>query len=535
LRNNVLTTGELLEVIRLSLYEGYSQKKIAEKFGVGKSTIGDFLRKETYKGFWEEHNERPHLSGVVKNTLENRKIFNGKRFVITSAQNNTYVHDKFYKSLLNYCELNDAQLLVSTFIYDRKGWHNEGKSADKHNKDYWYDPKIEPHRCDEPVQLAKGLVFCGELNILPTDVNPLGGFYNYLGNESGIIPHAKIQMQSLPSRKNDPARLMYTTGALTLRNYIQKKTGQKAEWHHCFGAVVVEIDEDGDWFVRQLHAEQDTGGFFDLDCLYTPEEGLYSGLNLAAINYGDIHAAKMDDQVANICWKGENSILDILKPDYQFVHDVLDQQARNHHNVKDPHFLFKMYKNKTESVREEIILTTRVIQDMQRDFSQVMVVDSNHDKALEKWLKEQDYRKDPVNALFFLELQLALYKSLESGEDFHTFEYAAKTLNPCLEDVIFLREDESFEHVGVEFGQHGHLGANGSRGNTQQYTRLGCKYNIGHQHSAAIKDGVYVAGICSKLDQGYNVGGSSWSHSLILTYRNGKRAIVTLKNGKWRG
>ena len=531
---NRFTTADLLEILRLSLHEGYSQREIGEKFSVGRSTIGDFLRKETYKDFWEEYEKKPHLSGAVKNTLETRKKLEGTRFVITSAQNNTYVHEKFYKSLLKYCELNEAQLLVSTFVYDRKGWQHGGKSADKINKDYWYDPKISPYRCDEPVQLAEGLVFCGELNILPTDSNPLGGFYNYLGNESGIIPHAKIQMESLPSRKDDPARLMYTTGTLTLRNYIQKKSGQKAEWHHCFGALVVEIDQDGDWFVRQLHAEQDTGEFYDLDKLYTPEEGAYLGIDTAAINYGDIHAAKMDKVVANTCWSGVDSILDSLRPRYQFVHDVLDQQARNHHNVKDPHFLFKMYKEKTENVKEEVLLTTKIIEDMKRPFSKIIVVDSNHDNALEKWLREQDYRKDPVNSIFFLELQLAIYKAIENGEDLHTFEYAAKTVNPSLKDVIFLKPDESFEYVGVEFGQHGHNGVGGARGSTLQFRRQGIKFNIGHQHSAGIKDGVYVAGICSKLDQDYNVGGSSWSHSLIVTYKNGKRTIITLKNGKWR-
>jgi len=34
---------------------------------------------------------------------------------------------------------------------------------------------------------------------------------------------------------------------------------------------------------------------------------------------------------------------------------------------------------------------------------------------------------------------------------------------------------------------------------------------------------------------GYNVGGSGWSHSHIITYANGKRATATLKNGKWKG
>lgn len=101
-------------------------------------------------------------------------------------------------------------------------------------------------------------------------------------------------------------------------------------------------------------------------------------------------------------------------------------------------------------------------------------------------------------------------------------------------DLKFLRTDESFVVKGIECGQHGHNGAGGSRGNIQQFRRQGVKFNIGHSHAAGIKDGVYQAGVSGKLDMGYNVGGSAWSHSHIITYQNGKRAIITLKNGKWR-
>ena len=537
--NKVFSKEELLEMIRLRDQEGLSQRKIGHKFGVGKSTVGDFFRKETYTDFWDEYDKKPHLSGTIKNKLETRRRLKGSKFVVTSAQNNTYVHDKFLKSLENYCSFNEAKLLISTYVYDKKGWQNAGKNPDRGCSDYWYDAKIKPYRFDESAELADGLVFCGELNILPTDINPMGGFYNYLAEQSGIIPHAKLQMESLPSPKADQARLLYSTGTVTQRNYIEKKTGQKASWHHCFAALVVEVDKDGDWFVRQLHAEQDTGEFYDLDKKYTPR-GVELSDSIAAINYGDIHAAKLDDVVAKHSWGygagwGDSVILDTLKPKYQLIHDVLDQQARNHHNVKDPHFLFEMYKNNTESVKGEVEHTANVLRSMKRDFSEVVVVESNHDTALEKWLKEQDYRKDPVNAVFFLELQLDKYYAIENGiKNFNTFENAVIRVAPDLDDIKFLRTDESYRVKDIECGQHGHTGANGSRGSINQFRRQGIKFNIGHSHQAGIKDGVYQAGVSGKLDMGYNVGGSSWSHSHILTYNNGKRAIITLKNGKWR-
>jgi len=58
--------------------------------------------------------------------------------------------------------------------------------------------------------------------------------------------------------------------------------------------------------------------------------------------------------------------------------------------------------------------------------------------------------------------------------------------------------------------------------------------NTGHTHSTGIIDGVYTAGVHGKLDMDYNKGPSSWSHSHVITYPNGKRAIITIKDGKWR-
>jgi hypothetical protein len=70
-------------------------------------------------------------------------------------------------------------------------------------------------------------------------------------------------MKSLPGLGQDNARFLYTTGAVTERNYVQKKAGQKAEFHHNYGALMVEVDKEGTPFVRQLAAD-DTGAFQDL-------------------------------------------------------------------------------------------------------------------------------------------------------------------------------------------------------------------------------------------------------------------------------
>ena len=108
-----------------------------------------------------------------------------------------------------------------------------------------------------------------------------------------------------------------------------------------------------------------------------------------------------------------------------------------------------------------------------------------------------------------------------------------------LDEIRFLREDESFVICpdaggGIEAGMHGHLGPNGSRGSPLPLSRIGRKANTAHTHSSGIYDGLYVGGTKSRLDVGWNAGPTSWSHSDVVTYETGKRAIITTRNGKWR-
>ena len=472
---------------------------------------------------------KPIASGTEATPDERRKWLRGKRFVITSAQNNTHVSKPFLESLKQYCKSNSAQLIVSTFTYNKNGFQKSEKDSDG----IWYDPSIRDYINNDAAFITDGLSYCGELNILPTAVNPLSGLDNYTNTASAIIPHAKMELKSVATPKQMDARLLYTTGAVTKRNYIQKKEGQKAEHHHSLGACVVEVDKDGDWFVRHIEYDKRKEGFYDLECWYSPD-GVEHVRGVEAINFGDIHAAKITPEVSLSMWGSPNSPMEALKPKYVFLHDVHDQMARNHHNVKDPHFLYEMHVKGTESVQDEVKKSAQVIEQFRRPWCEVVVVESNHDLALMRYLKEQDYRKDPVNAIFFLELQLAAYEHVRDFKPFNVFEHACKLYGMDTGGVTFLREDDTFVVAGIENAAHGHLGNNGSRGTINAYVTTGVKYNIGHSHSAGRKNGVCQSGVCV-IEQGYNKGNGSHSVSHIVTYENGKRTHITMRGAKWRG
>jgi hypothetical protein len=329
--------------------------------------------------------------------------------------------------------------------------------------------------------------------------------------------------------------MLYTTGACTQRNYIQRKAGQKAEFHHVFGAVFVEIDEEGDFFARQLIADS-KGAFYDVTDYFSNGQ-VYPDQTVEAVHWGDIHAELTDDVIADASWRNPDSILDTVRPKYQFIHDLTDFKARNHHNIKDPHFLAKMHFEGTGNVEYGMEQAAATLIELERDWCQTVVVESNHDQAFRRWLSEADVRTDPENAEYFHRSNAEVFKRIRLGDpDFHVFEWAVRKFAD-FRDTVFLDEDDSFVICGdngIECGMHGHRGANGARGNPNGLRNLGRKCNVGHSHSAAILDGIYVAGISCAMDMGYNKGPSSWSRSHIFTYPNGKRTIVTMKNGKWR-
>lgn len=489
----------------------------------------DYAVQKLVTGSSKKEDTRPIAAGVVTAPDKRRGVLTGRRFVFTTAQNNTYVHQEFYESLQQFCKEREAQLIVSTITYNKSGFQNGTKEDEK----LWYDPKIVPYIMDDSHVVAPGLVFCGELNVIPTAVSPLSGFENYTQDASGIIPHTKVQMQSLPRMKGEDPRFLYTTGAITQRNYIQRKAGQKAEFHHVFGALLVEIDEAGDWFARQLVANED-GVFHDLDKRYSPQG--VTEHRIEAITWGDIHLEKIDPSIWEACWGDDNSLLRVLNPKYQFVHDLTDFKARNHHNIKDPFFMAEMFHRGTGNVQRDLERCGAFLAYITRFENKAVVVESNHDEALEKWLKEADIRTDPENAEFFHKANAQVHTAIREGNNrFKVFWWA---LNPgksfFTPYVTFLAEDDSFVVKGIENGLHGHRGANGARGNPRGFRFIGRKVNIGHTHSAGIFDGVYVAGVSGLLDMDYNKGPSSWSHSHILTYGNGKRTIITMKNGKWK-
>lgn len=520
---------------------GSSLAALSKELGIPRSTIWGRLKKMPVP--------KPMADGTVRGMEEKLIVISPPalgtiaRFILTSAQNNTYVHKPTWNALQHLAKHYNAQIFVGTFTYNQNafGQLSVKRGTAKHDDDLWYDPVIEPFVRDERVQLAPGLVWCGEMNILPTAENPLSGLDTYSGRKSAIFPHAKIALQSIAAMQGEDVKFNYTTGTVTQMNYIQKKAGLKGEHHHAYGGLLVEVDSSGTWFVRQIEATKE-GVIYDLD-VRADSEGVTTGHQVVSITWGDIHAACHDNGCLTAAVRGEG-MLNILKPQYQFMHDIFEGVSFSHHVAKNCHDKFEAFVRGFDDVLIEARTTAEILRLYHRPDCRMVVVDSNHDSAwLVRWLAEHDYRRDPRNAILFLRMQLAYYEAIESGTSINLAKWLLNAFVEkdsefygIMDSVKFLATDESYPTCNgrIENGMHGHLGPNGARGTPKNLNKIGRRSNTAHTHQAEIINGLYVAGTSGVLKMGYNKGPSGWSHSHIVTYPNGKRTIITLYNGNWR-
>ncbi|TDW20386.1 hypothetical protein EV128_12516 [Rhizobium azibense] len=465
----------------------------------------------------------------------------GRCFILTGAQNDCPVDGDFWQNLQAYAHFRDADIIIGPGTYETQWWAENNPAVRS------YAPEIQEFLCFGQMEFGDNFVFAGEMNMLPTANRPIGDLTTYSRGKWTVFPHAKIQLKSVPSL--DPtkqAHQVLTTGMITRPKIIPRKAGIKALSYHKIGAVILEFNQAGDPFVRHLLADTD-GSFYDLE--FFVKNGVVEideeSVDLVAL--GDFHNDKEDRKNYDATFRAPNSLVKSLNPKEVLVHDIFDNYRRNHHNVHDNAMSWEVAVRDRESVAEEVLAVARLLEEL-RQTTAVTVVESNHDIALERYVREGRYRNDGINIRFGLQLEDAylawreeVAKDLDAGRSPRSFSLLEHAVNWLAEKhgvdvsgVNWVHDGQSYVRNGVECGHHGFRGANGARGTVAGYAALGRPMNIGDKHSSEILDEVYVSGV-KNLRQGYNKGPSGWTVTDTVQYKNGKRTLVTYQNGAWRG
>lgn len=453
-----------------------------------------------------------------------------QRYVITSAQNATPIHEAFFATLKTYAYLRGAKLIVIPYRYrNPTSWHTKDLEHDD-----WWASGLAEFITDQRFDINEHLTVLADIKTQPTASRPLTGLETITGLRSAIVGHPKLELTTVATPQSRMAKIMTTTGTCTIRNYLESKAGKRAEFHHTFGACVVEVSGKR-FHMRQINAAEE-GSFIDLDTKYDGRR--VSKVRAKALVCGDIHVDVVDPAVVKATFEGPDSLSNLIRPEYVVYHDLLDFASRNHHHSKDPFVNYAKFHAGKDDVRAELERACAFVDRYTPEDARAVLVPSNHPDALARWVKETDPRLDPRNAVFWaqtFEFMCRRSKMTERGSFTPCpFNFWAEQLIDMFDSTIFLTRGESFSLLGIELGLHGDMGSNGSRGSRKGLSKIGVKSILGHSHSPGITDGSYQTGTSTFLALDYSKGPSSWLQTHCILYANGKRSLVNIIDGEWR-
>lgn len=425
-------------------------------------------------------------------------------FIIFSVQNNAPIVAPAMATARMLASALDAELMPVACVY-MVGENDEAGDL---------IIKTEP----APLWVGDSLVLNGD--VIPTNKKPINNAKLMSGDRAlTILPHPKQQAESLPRCKGQGERWALTTGTLCAPRYRVSRAGAEASADHVIGFTVIHDDGSFD----QVQLDNNGQGFYR--GLPINEFGFADPVGDSVIIAGDIHAEKLDEsEFCNLV-----SLANEVTAKYIVCHDLLDFTSRNHHNRGSGLFLAsQLDRTVADDIKDAGDCLAHILNNTDSD---IVIVNSNHDRALDRWLEESDPRQDPVNLPLWCDLQRPRYEmALAGGHDSQIpLERALRLVCKDLDykRIRFLNRDESFSIHGVELSNHGDVGINGSRGGYTAFERLGGAYVIGHSHSG-YKNGrrVAVSGVTGSFDMGYNVGASSWSHSHVIVCNDGSMQII---------
>jgi len=445
-----------------------------------------------------------------------KKVKKHKKFVVTTAISCCDINKQFLETIENYCKLNNALLLIIP-VYDNTNNINQN-----------FDPLLNNKNIVSNELLLNSNVCISDIKISPKFVDPVTSL-DRLGNRdhSFIYGSPKQRLTFVPNENDKYPLALMTTGAITNPSYLttsskNTKSSYMAKNDHIMGGVIIELIDDKFFHFRQIQLD-DSGGFYDLGKYYNKKRVKKN--KASAFVLGDYHSGETD-KVVDSCWK---EVIKEVGVKNLVLHDAYNGLSINHHDQHKIITLAKKANNNKLNLKNEVKQLSDDLNKLSPLVDNIIIAKSNHDEVLARYLQECRFRHDPENFEYALELALEMVRHNDP------LKYAVE--NQGLNNkkkIQWLKRDESFKICGIELGDHGDKGSNGSYGNLKQMERAYGNSVTGHTHVPEILRGAFRVGTSSIFDLDYKSGLSSWMHTSCLVYPNGNRQLINVINGTWK-
>jgi hypothetical protein len=491
----------------------YTRDMVKHHF-VSKELFRDQAKKahpDSFAGIIDEEIYNPQTFKKLTATLEKYK-----RFFITTAVAGAPVDKRALNTAKQYCKINKAALLVLPA-------NNELNDLDN---DLVSDPDV--HIIFSDYALNKNL-HISTIKINPKQVDPVTGLAR-IGQRDGsfIFASPKQRLKFVPNSNLNLPHCLMTTGAITKASYQGKKYSQQrtdfiAHYDHVMGGLIVEIENNIHFHFRQIQFEK-SGNFVDLGEYY--QGTTVSKLAPKALVLGDYHSIDKDP-VADAAYK---DLMKAIKPETLVLHDTFDGKSISHHDQHKKIYRTMLSETGKLSLEKELKVMVKDLNELSPLVKQVVMVKSNHDEFLTRYLDDGRYQNEPHN----YKMAAILTGEMMKGHD--PLRFGCEMLGLKEKSKFkWLKRDDDFMVARIQLGAHGDRGGNGAKGSLMSMENAYGLSVTGHAHTPEILRGAWQVGTTSKLNLDYTKGSpSSWFHSACLVYENGSRQLINVVNGKWR-
>jgi hypothetical protein len=501
---------------------------ILSRYGISRRNIeGHFgnvntLRKEATKKYpklFEDSFEEEIYAGIDYDLKLNSAITKHKKFVITSAVNGAEMNQNFYKSIKNYCKKNKALLLVIP-VEDKMSVSNQ------YSKGWYFDKQLKKDFVVFNETSLNENLMISSIRVKADQVQPSTGIGRFTHKKgSFIFGSTKQNLDYQPTANLAFARASMTTGAITNPKYdVTNKTKYIANNDHITGAIIVEIEDKNIYHFRQIQADKN-GNFADLGKKYTSNS--VKKYAPATFVLGDIHYGATDETALD-CWMKvvqETGVKEVV------LHDIFDGTSISHWTENNLVVRTQHAAKGLLSLEDELKLTADGLNNLTKVFGlNVVVVASNHDEFIHRYLKENRFFRDYGNYEVAAQLALDYIKGVDPLKN-GLIKFGG------LDDskIKFLTRFDDYLIADIQLAAHGDMGSNGKK--NPSLAGLENAYGAAvtaHSHTAGILRSIWRVGTTSKMQLGYNVGASSWTHSSCLVYPCGSRQMINSIHGKYK-
>lgn len=447
------------------------------------------------------------------------------KFVFVSIGSFCTVDFNFLNCLKNYAQVNNAMIIGLPLF----------KRYDKSMSDFCIDPAITEYMwvAFEDIKLNSNLMV-QILRNSPTVKSTIAGINQLVSkfDSSIIVAGINQQLRYIPVLKEKTPNLIASTGCCTEYEPVKKddplniptKAEKLAKERLSIkGALVVELDDEDTFTVRNIEADND-GTFIDLGVKYFADA--YLNVSSSTFIIGDLHAPLHNEELleANIRAIKEYHCNKVV------LHDSVNMAYVSHHNADKAIVRAQMVEDGRADILNEVEVFAGILEKLTSlpEVQQVIIPYSNHPAHLEQCIQDIGrMTKDDINLRTMLQCAIAML------DNKNVLQFLTEEIVGFQSDKIdWVNEDDGREVYGVQVGLHGSEKVNGGRLTPTSTNNAFPKTVLAHRHSAGIDGDTITVGIACEKEQGYNHGLSSWTESSAIIYPNGKVQLLTFVNVK---